>query len=496
MYFSHYKSRYETIFAPGIKMLNNGMPLKADTYQSCSNFCNFCLGDEFREGVLLRNGIKQNRKIARLLDIKKFANFVEKAYQNKRTSTPFMDWAIRNKYFIELGTTGETFQEADLYFHTTENFIRICSEYRIPLFINTKLNLICRNEEYKKLLIEYKAPIIICASFSSTDDNDTKIYEPLAPLASERLKTLKELNSYPHIKTIFYISPFLPGVTNKDVNKYVNDMMGCGAIGAHLRDFFLQGGLTQKYFWKQYLEKNKKDMEPFPGGYHVNYECKRDFYFRVSELAKKHNPDFEIVGMKSKWFELNPFHGKMCFDKLPKEFQNGITDFTIIPLLRKIRENLDKPQLLVYDKLGHKKGLINLPEKVRSGEGNINNTMDSGSNCNTPDVQYELDGDEWLRGITWNGWEKDKPSGFIGGLDYIFPVMSDKGYVKENGNYLYAYIPKTHVHLLKDNNKSRLFIPTSYDELKNPYVDILDIGSFLIPSREGNTGDKFFNEKG
>ena len=491
-YFSHYKYRFETIFAPGIKMLNNGLPLKADTHQSCGNFCQACLGNEFREGVLLRNGIKQNLKVARLLDIKKFAKFVEKAYRNEYTSTPFMDWAIRGKYFIELGTTGETFQDADLFFRTTYNFINICSEYHIPLFINTKFNLLATNDEYKRLITEYKAPVIICASFSTTDDVDGKLYEPLAPLPSLRLKTIKEFNQYPHIKTIFYISPFLPSVTDKDTDKYVEDMMSVGAIGAHLRDFFCQGGLTKKYFWKQFLDNNKKDIESFPGGYHVKYDTRRDFYFKVSELAKKHNPQFEIVGMKSKWFELNPFHGKMCYDYLPQDFKNGVTDFTVIPLLRKIREHINEPQLLIYNKLGHDPKKIRLPERIRSNEGNINNVMDSGSNCSTPDVQYELTGEEWLKGVTWNGWTKDVPSGFISELDYIFPVKGAKGFAKdEDGNYLYAYVPTEHFNLIKDEKKSFLFVPTEMNQFKNPYVDILDIGKFYVPERGRGVEDKF-----
>jgi len=454
--------------------------------------CKFCLGDEFRESVLKRNGIQQNKKVARLLDIKKFSRFVENAYQNKRTATPFMDWAIRNKGFIELGTTGETFQKEDLFFRTSYNFLKICSEYRIPLFLNTKLGLVCNNEEYFNLLADYKAPIVVCCSFSTTDDADGKILEPLTPLPSVRLKTLKALGQYSHIKTCIYASPFIPSITNKDPEKYIKDVMEAGAFCVHLRDFFIQGSIRNNYYWKQYIEKNKEFLEPFPGGYHVNYATKKKFYQKFTELGKQYNPQFEVVGMKAKWFELNPFHGKAVYDYLPKEFKDGVSDFTAIPILRKIRERLNEPQLLVYNKLGHDPKKIRLPERIRSNEGNINNVMDSRSNCSTPDVQYELTGEEWLKGVTWNGWTKDEPSGFMSELDYIFPVKGAKGYTKdEDGNYLYAYIPKEYFRLVKDESKTRLFTPTEMKEFKNPYVDILDVGKFYIPERQRGTEDKF-----
>lgn len=491
--YTHYKERYETIFAPGIKMFNNGIALKLDTAQHCSNHCNFCLGSEYRESVLRRNGIIPNQKVARIFDIEGFARHLDKAYQNKRTSTPFMDWALRGKYFIEVGTTGETFQESDLVFHTAYNFMKICSDYHIPLFFNTKLNLICRDDNYKKLLIHHKAPIIICASFTTTDDKDGKIYEPLAPLPSERLKVLKELSQYEHIKIVFYISPFIPTVTDKDTDKYVADMMSVGTIGAHLRDFFIQGNIRQKPIWKKYIENNKGVLEPFPGGYHVGYQAKKDFYFKVSELGKVYNPQFEIVGMKSKWFELNPYHGKMCYDYLPQSFKEGIVDFTALPILRKIRENVDKPQVLYYSNLGYDISKIRAPKSIRTNEGNINNLMDCGSNCSTPDVQYELTGEEWIRGSLWNGWEENEVGGFLSELDGIYPVKKGKDLIKDKeGNYVYVYIPNTNLELVKsENNQDFLFTPDNSKHHDNPYVREEDLKGMLIPQRKGDTSDKF-----
>ena len=161
--YKYYKERFGSIWSPGIKQWSNGLPLKADTYQSCRNFCRYCYANELRASNLAKIGIKQNLGVARLLDVKKLADFFEKAYRFEDTNTPFMNWAVRNKYFIELGTTGETFQESDLDLKVSYNFMKLMSEYEMPIFINTKLNLIVDEPIYEinshfdlQLIIEIK----------------------------------------------------------------------------------------------------------------------------------------------------------------------------------------------------------------------------------------------------------------------------------------------------------------------------------------------------
>jgi DNA repair photolyase len=366
-----YKKRTGTIWAPGIKMWSNGIPLKADTYQSCMNFCKYCYAEELRKGILARVGMAQDSRVSRMLDVAWLAKFFEKAYQHDDKS-PFMNWSIRNKYFIEVGTTGETFQEADTYFRTTYNFLKLTSYYKMPLFINTKMNLLCNNEQYFNMLRDYPAPVIICLTLTTTDDEDGRKFEPGAPLPSERLRVIKELSKH-NVSTIVYTSPYMPGVTDKDMDKYAGDLLDAGIVGVHLRDFFVQGDRFKNSFWQEYMKLNKQHYAPFPGGHHVKYSRRRWFMEELQKRVEKRDPNFKVVGVKSAWFELNPFHGKMCYDYLPEDFKKGITDWTAIPMMRKIRDNVNTPQLLLWEKLGYKRNMINYPEYIRTNEGDINN---------------------------------------------------------------------------------------------------------------------------
>ena len=489
-----YKERLDTLWAPGLKIWSNGIPLKLDLYQSCQNYCRYCYAKEMRDMTLNRNGIQQNPHVARLIDYKSLIRFVNKAHLGYDTVHPFMNWAIRNKYFIELGTTGETFQEADLEIKITESFLRLFSDLQIPLFINTKGNLICHNEKYQNLLINYKAPILLSWTLTTTDDKLGKFYEPLAPLPSERLRVAKELNKYPHIKSAVYISPFLPGVTNLDTEKFIHDIVDAKMVGGHLRDFYIQGQTFRNQFWQKYVQENQKDIESFPGGYHVKFSTRLAFLEKAQNIAMKKDPCFRIVGMKTKFFDLETHYGKLVYDVLDEPFKKGIVDFTSVPLLRKIREHKEEPQLLVWDKLGYKKDKINIPDFIRSNEGDINNLMDTNCNCNKSEVELRIAGYDWVTHGMWNGFD-NRPSGFISTVEGIYPVKHKNEFTERNGNYLYAYLPPKYENLLKSETGQLVLFETKAQDLINPYLEYDIAKEFLTPERKGGTEDKWLKKE-
>jgi len=490
-----FKQRIDTLFAPGFKIWSKGIPLKLDLYQNCSNFCRACFAISLRNMTLGRNGIKQNLQVARLLNMRSLVNFFNKAFAKKDTVHPFMNWALRNKYFLELGTTGETFQECDLDFRLTYNFLKLTSDLQIPILTNTKLNLLCRDDEYKKLLINHKAPIFLEVSLSTTDDKLAKIYEPLAPLPSERLKTMKELSKYDNIIVSVYISPFMPGVTDLDPEKFINDIMDANAQCAHLRDFFMQGEMFQSNFWKNYIRENESSIETFPGGHHVRYDAKLKFLEETTRIAIKRNPLFRIIGMKTRFLDMEVYYGRGMMDIFPDSFKKGIVDFTIIPILRKIKENRNSPQLLLWDKIGYKKDKISYPEYIRTNEGDINNLIDWGCSCNKSEVEMRIEGFTWIRDGLWNGFGVSSPA-FISKIEGIYPVKDVAGnYVKDGEDSVYVYIPEKFNYLLKSSTHQSFLLAPDIKDLKEPYILETDTRDFIRPERLGGTEDKWVTKE-
>ena len=46
------------LYTPGIRLWSNGVPLKVDTYKSCSNLCNYCFARTLSAGMTEVNGIR------------------------------------------------------------------------------------------------------------------------------------------------------------------------------------------------------------------------------------------------------------------------------------------------------------------------------------------------------------------------------------------------------------------------------------------------------
>ena len=488
-YFKFYKQRFSTLFAPGLKIWSNGIPTKIDLYQSCANFCKYCYAKEMRDMTLKRNGILQNPLVARLIDMKAFVNYVNKAMKGEKTSMPFIAWALRNKYFMEAGTTGETFQEADYDYHLTDTYFNMMSELGIPIFVNTKMNLLCRDDKYVQLLVNHKAPVLLQPTFTTVDDNVAKVYEPLSPRPSERLRVCKYLNTFPHIKCASYISPFMPSITDANTEDFIGQMLDAGIVGAHLRDFYIQGPIFKSTFWKNYLKENADKLEPFPGGYHVKAQVRLDWMEKAQTIAQKRDKQFVIVGMKTKFFDLDTHYGKLVYDILPKPFQDGIVDFTAIPILRTIKRSKE-PQLLLWQYLGYQKGQVNVPEYIRSNEGDINNLMDTTCNCNKSEVEIELEGYDWMVSGLWNGFQ-ETPSGFISEVEGIYPVKENGSYMKDSdGNYIYAFLPQDKTHYLQSDSTDLFKVDAK--KMKHPYVDYVDAKGFSKPNRSVlGVSDKF-----
>jgi DNA repair photolyase len=489
-FYRTYKQGLDTIFSPVFKIWSNGIPLKLDTYSSCANFCRFCYAEELRKAGLGRCGVVPDRRILRVLDMKRFLDFVDKSLRG-HTRWPFMSWALRNKGYIELGTTGEAFQEIDLHTKITESFLRVASELELPLLINLKGNLLCRNEKYQKLIQDYKAPIIFFISFTTTDDKLGKLYEPLAPLPSERLKTFKEFSKLPHVWCVSYISPFMPGVTDLDTERYVTDLVENGVVGGHIRDFFLQGKTFQSGFWQNYIQKNAKDLEPFPGGHHVSYKARLKFMLNATKIGVKLNPSYRIVGMKTRFFDVDINWGKMMYDVLDDRFKSGVLDFSIIPLLRKIKKN-NKPQLLFWNKMGYKKELIKYPPLIFSKEGGVDNLLTTYICINSSGLSFYLEGFDWIKRGIWNGFLKEPATGFISRVEGIYPVKHKGKFFMDGEDYVYAYIPKDRGDLVSGFGLMNLLI--SKGSFK-PYVEYNVAKDFMVPERLGGTEDKWLKKE-
>lgn len=461
-------------FTPALKIWHNGLAIKADTWKTCSNFCTYCYARATSYGMQVAMRIMPDLKLGRGMNVKKVLDIFEDAY-NYKNRNPYLEWCIRTKRYIELGTIGETFQEADKKYRITWNFLEICDKYKMPLYINTKGNLLCESEEYFNKLARYSAPIIICLTITTVNDEIGKKIEPNAPLPSQRLELIRRLKAV-GIPTVVYTAPFLKEITDAPLEEYINKIIEAGAVGLHLRTFYIVAKTQQNPYWRKYYIKNKE--------YFKGCEWKKDYLIEVVDQMKKivGNRKFYIVGVKKRWFDSEPYHGKIAFDYLEEKFRKPVVDFTLLPILRKIRQNKNKPQLLTWNNIGYKPDKIDYPKLVKSQEEGGFAHICTNCTCGKNFIKlYKIDGWKWVKGGLWSGWNLNSgPSGDISKIKGIYPVVNKGKFVledkKDPQSFVYAYIPQ--------EQKDKYVV--------NGYVELNKTKSFLVPKREGGTEDKFY----
>lgn len=468
---------------PGIKIWTNGMPLKADTYKSCSNTCNYCFARNLSASVVERNGVKYDPHIARTMDMKLMARYFDRA---ARGEDGWVFWALRERKYLELGTMCEVFQWEEETMAVTWDFLQLCRAYKIPLLINTKANLLTTSEKYRRLIFEYPAPIIMSVTITNVDDKVTRGYEPNAPPPSARLKLIRDLRAV-GIPSIVYCGPFLKGVTDVDLEHYVATCIESGAVGIHLRNLYLTGKLMQQGRWKRFVAANKDSMVRNGAGYKMSGRVLEEVYLRMQAIADRIDPRFRVVGMKTHWYRLNPYHGKLAMDWLPPAFHEGMVDFTAIPIMRKVRERIDTPQLMEWDRLGYSPRKIGHPRAVPIVGGPTQSEGDylregcyktRGGQLSWIGQKW-MHGWDWVKGALWNGLD-GTPSGFVGHVQRCYPVSSNNsngGWARStSGDFKYAYVP-----------------PELRDELVvSGAVREEDADGFFKPKRPKGTQDKFY----
>lgn len=112
-----------------------------------------------------------------------FERTLEKAYSPSYDPTDFLQWGLRERLPLGFSNTAEPYQDVT----QARNTLKICQNFDLPLFIQTKgLNF--------DQVSDYLIPIIGNASFfvslPSLDDRVVKRFEPGTPPLSERLRMI------------------------------------------------------------------------------------------------------------------------------------------------------------------------------------------------------------------------------------------------------------------------------------------------------------------
>ncbi len=169
-------------------------------YRGCSHNCVYCDGRS--EGYYVQGQFGE--------DVAVKTNAVEvlsRELDPKRKRLP-----LERGFVIVGGGVGDSYQPLELKYGLTRGALQVIAGYHLPVHMLTKSTLIERDIDILKQ-INQDTRAIVSFSFSSVDDDISRIVEPGVPSPSQRLRTIERFKNQ-GIACGMFLLPVIPHVTD------------------------------------------------------------------------------------------------------------------------------------------------------------------------------------------------------------------------------------------------------------------------------------------
>lgn len=250
-----------------------GVPLRVDTYKTCSFQCRYCFSNNRK--------VMEFEKNLQVGNMKWLRNKMDKIH-NKDTYNPqnFLDMLIKDKITWHCGGMSDPFQPIENKLKITSELIDISNEYNQTILFSTKGDSV------------YGAninPELHTFQLSVSNINNRKDIEPNVPSIEKRYKFFKELKDK-GFKVGIRVQPFIPGITKSDIIDMFKDA-----------DYFTIEGLKlvpqNKEHKEEVLRITKLDRNKFTqmGLLNLKPEIRLEEYKDFISKLEKYNIPYSIA---------------------------------------------------------------------------------------------------------------------------------------------------------------------------------------------------------
>ena len=177
-----------------------GLPLRVDTYKTCSFGCTYCFSN-YRK-------IMEFEKNLQVGNISQLEKTLKRVYiDDKPKDDNFIDILLKEKITWHCGGMSDPFQPIEKKYEITKQMIDVANKYENSILFSTKTNTV------------YNAnirPDLHSFQLSVTNVYDNKNIEPNVPSFNSRYKFYRDLKT-DGFKVGIRIQPFIPNVTSTDI---------------------------------------------------------------------------------------------------------------------------------------------------------------------------------------------------------------------------------------------------------------------------------------
>jgi DNA repair photolyase len=255
-------------------------------YRGCAHNCVYCDGRSERyqvDGIFGENVVVKTNAVDVLRrELKTIGRRVK----------------LKPGYIMVGGGVGDGYQPVEEKYKLTRRTLQLLSEYRWPVHILTKSTLVERDFDVLKR-INQQNRAIISFSFSSTNDEISRVFEPHVPPPSERLKTLAFFKRSGFACGMFLL-PVVPFITDTP-EMIAKTLRVAHEIGV---DFVIFGGMTLKegrqkeYFFGSLREKYPELIAKYETIYGEDNkwgQATEDYYAKISSVFNEASRKYKIA---------------------------------------------------------------------------------------------------------------------------------------------------------------------------------------------------------
>lgn len=254
-------------------------------YRGCIHNCAYCDGRDPKynvEGVFGKEVTVKTNAV----------QLLEKELSPKGKRKP-----LKKTFILPGGGVGDLYQPVEEKYQSGRKILQTVFKYNFPLHILTKSILVERDLNLIKE-INKKTRAIVSSSFSSVDEDISKIFEPGVP---SPLRRLEMLNTFKQngLAIGMFLLPVIPFIS--DEFEYIdNAFRSAEEIGA---DFVLYGGMTLKpgiqkdYFFdviKKKFPLKLSDYEKIYGANNQYGQANWKYYKKIESIFTKAAKKYKI----------------------------------------------------------------------------------------------------------------------------------------------------------------------------------------------------------
>ena len=251
-----------------------GLSYNMNLYRGCQHGCIYCdtRSDCYGIGDISRIAVKKNA-----------LELLPKELKSKR----------KNKGTIGTGSMNDPYMPIEKELEHTRKALQIISDYKFPVHIITKSDLVVRDAD----ILQDIAKTYAAVSFTITtfDDELSSKIEPNAPVSSLRFKAIEALSKQ-DIYVGITLMPLLPYIN--DTKENIETLMRCAKdVGAsYVIPMF---GLTMRGGSREYLYQSlEKDFfglkEKYQKRFEEDYICNSPNYHTISNIHSELSAELQL----------------------------------------------------------------------------------------------------------------------------------------------------------------------------------------------------------